>query len=284
MSTEWIVLAPLLIGVTVVLLCFVGCTFTVPGIAPLTYFQIVSAEPDLVSYWPLEEETCPAGPAGCAKDYKGPNSGDYVGNYGLGQVVGWVFSGGQSTVKLDGSTAWVRTPLKPDFPQGTIEFWGFLEDRSVPRCACVYRDLPDSQGPPSQYTFEVGVLTNGAPQAYVWDVGAATALFATPSPFGPDQAIPIHDWSYYALTWGGGQTLTLYAGGLFKNQLFAYHSQATINTVETALTNGQFVLGQAGGPASNLTSPWKGGLAEFAIYDMALPAATLQSHYALNLP
>jgi hypothetical protein len=229
-------------------------TFTTTS-SSATYRDTVFNTSGLTSYWRLGEAS-----GTTAADEKGANNGTYGGGFTLGQP-GALVGDSNTSASFNGSTGQVSTPLNAGSSQGTIEFWGYPTELSS-RSAVVYTADDGS----SSYTHQLGVLSNGAVKAYLWDgsprsITTAAGLVAT------------NAWHYYALTWQDNGSMILYVDGV---------SQGSIAIGTSWKDGNKLLLAAAGGSGSGLTSPWQGRLDEFAVYGVALSAATIQQHYNLG--
>jgi hypothetical protein len=220
--------------------------------AASTYSDAVMNTPGLVSYWRLGEASGPI-----AVDEKGTNPGTYQPGFQLGQP-GALVDDTDTSASFDGSGGHVSTPFTPTGGAGSIEFWGYA-DALDGRNGAVYTGDDGSRS----YSHQVGVRADGSVRGYMFD-GARRIV---DSPAG---AVATGEWHHYALVWENGNSVSLYLDGQLQDT----------EPLSSAWAGGDKVLlGARGGKASRLTRSWQGRLDEFAVYNSALPAATVEQHY-----
>jgi hypothetical protein len=232
-----------------------GMLATIPSVAVAgTYSDGVMSTPGLVSYWRLGEAS-----GTTAADEKGANPGTYQAGFQLGQP-GALVDDTDTSASFDGSGAHVSTPFTPTGGAGSIEFWGYA-DALDGRNGAVYTRDDGSRS----YSHQVGLRSDGSVRGYMFD-GARRVL---DSPAG---AVATGEWHHYVLVWETGNSVSLYLDGQLQDTEPLGSPWAQGN---------KFLLGGRGGKASRLTNYWQGRLDEFAVYNSALPAATVEEHYEL---
>jgi hypothetical protein len=217
-----------------------------------SYRDAILGTGGLVSYWRLGDASGPT-----ATDEKGTNPGTYQSGATLGQP-GAIVDDPDTAAGFNGVGAQVHTPFAPKGSAGTVEFWGYAT--AIDRRNAIMYTADDGT---ASYSHQVGVQADGAVRGYVWD-GAARI------PRSPAGKVQPNEWHHYALTWQDNDSVRLYLDGQLQGSV----------PLGTAFTQGdKFLIGRRGGSASKLTNAWQGRLDEVAVYDSALPAATLQAHH-----
>jgi hypothetical protein len=209
-----------------------------------------------VSYWRLGETSGTS-----AADETGTNPGTYS-NVLLDQP-GALFCDSNPSASFDGAQSYMRVPASPslDMTSGvTVELW--VKRRTIS----------------STYQVLVGKPGNGVSKFENYAVWLApsnklTAYFGNGSTSVGVQTPPITDtnWHHVVAT-HNGSTVRTYVDGALKQEV-ATTVQLTANTEPLNL-----------GRANNNTYFFNGWLDEVAIYPTALPATTIQAHYAKGVP
>jgi hypothetical protein len=218
------------------------------------YRDAVLGTSGLVSYWRLGEQS-----GTTAVDSKGTNNGTYGGGYLLGQpgalahdpdTAAW-FDGGSGQVSLPNS---LTLPLNS---QVTVEFWAYISSSDVGNySAFTIGGLGDPNRAQAHVPWSDGVL--------YWDYGStATGRIST------SYTSYMNKWTHVALVseGRGGHFQGIYLNG----QLVA--SQPSSDGPTQAVSGGSI----AAWPSCGC---WlRGRIDEFALYNTALPASTIQQHY-----
>ena len=259
--SHWVLLAaPLALASFVLLFAFVGCQLDSEGTQhgepepePRTYDAAVLATEGISSYWRLGE---PAGDT-TAADSKDGNNGTYEGGFTLGEP-GALSGNPDTAVRLDGVDGRITTSFNPfqTASSRTCEGWANRASDTAAHAlfagdaATSYPVLRCNAGS-SDVRFNPD--TSGAGQDFAG---------ALPAP---------GKWFHWVLVWdGGAQAATLFVDGADKGTLtFGFDFGGAPGNIE---------LGAEGGT----TNPFDGHLDEVAVYDGALDAATIQSHFTLG--
>jgi hypothetical protein len=220
-----------------------------------SYKSVVLGESSLVSYLRLDEST-----GTTATDSKGTNNGTYSA-VSLGSP-GAITHDPDTSASFNGSTSSVSVPSLGAAGDFTIEGWTYLTNSSITNNT-VYGStgavrLFARPGSPTTPTMGyVGVWLNG------------TEYRLQPN----STASNINSWVYWAVT-RQGSTLTLYRNGVQIGQ------RTDLPATATATISGS--IGAQGGSAYYLA----GRIDDVAIYDSALSASAITSHYnaAMNGP
>jgi concanavalin A-like lectin/glucanase superfamily protein/calcineurin-like phosphoesterase family protein len=218
---------------------------TCTGSTGSPYSNAITSTPGLVSYWRLGESS---GTAAC--DSWGSNAGTYQGGYTLGRL-GALAGDSNTAVQLDGSTGLVSVPHSSSLDVGdtfTVEAW-------VKRArfgAQAYETVASQQANAWLLAFDQSnrlVLR----QAKVGDLVYST------------KTVSDTNWHYVAVT-KSGSSVHLYIDGADVTGTVTNRTMVN-NTLP--LTIGQ----------SSSSAFFSGTVDEVALYQAALGASTLQSHY-----
>jgi hypothetical protein len=264
--THWILFAaPLVVASLVMLLVFVGCSFSAPA---SHYEDIIIGTSGIVSYWRLGEDPG----ATVAADEMGHNPGAYLGGVTLG-VPGLVHderSNPDTAAQFDGSTGYVKV----DHGDGSVNppMFTIMALARVTGGAGQFRAVVSSRHLPQpvQTTFGYILYANqdNRWEAWVGD-GATTQWHIVTGPPVVEEAT-----QFLALT-HDGTTLTLYVDPVEDN------SETRFSAPAPYAPNPQQELRIAAG--ANETSPlyfFDGVIDEVAIYDHAFDFAQIRVYFA----
>ena len=212
--------------------------------------DVLAASP--VSYWRLGET---AGTS--AADETGTNPGTYS-NVLLNQP-GALACAGNPSASFDGTQSYARVPASPSLDMTTavtVEFWA--KRRTI---SSTYQVLVGKPGN--------GLSRNENYAVWLTNTNRYTAYFGNGTTSVGVSTPPITDtnWHYVVAT-DNGSTVRIYLDGVLKEQ--------TATTLRLTANIQPLNLGRA----NNNTYFFNGWLDEVAIYPTALPATTVQSHYA----
>ncbi|HEX8208081.1 MAG TPA: LamG domain-containing protein [Solirubrobacteraceae bacterium] len=261
--THWILLAaPLIVASSVMLFAFVGCRLNTQGEGfpgengdngekppvPETYKSAVLDRPDIVSFWRLSEDPGEA----TAFDATGTNNGTYVGNVLLGQP-GLLASDADAAAVFDGATAHVDLPFVVDVSAAfTLE--------------CLVR-AQALDGLPTIVSQRDGTGT-----------GRALLFLNASSNFVSNLGGTMRDSGFTAAVDTTYHVVLTFAGGTDGEWAFYVDGAQTATGTATgeAATDGWLI-----GVNKLGAEFWNGTIDEVAVYNTALDAATIQSHFEL---
>ena len=228
-----------------------------------TYSGVVLATTGLVSYWQLKES---AGTS--AADSKGTNSGTYQGGFTFGQT-GIPGESPDKATLFDGSTGYVSTTtnIASPGPVGpfTLECW-FKTTSSSGTALLAFADT--QTGSAVSCDREVYVGTDGKVYFVIYNGGFISVSSAATYNDG--------NWHHAVAVLAANNNMTLYVDDV---------SASNANTSAPQVYGGYWRLGrgQTDGTAPNFGSAGQrflnGTLAQVAVYNAALSAATVLDHY-----
>ena len=220
-------------------------TYQLTGGGPSSYRATVIADGP-TAYWRLGETS-----GTTAADQQGSSPGTYKGSYTLGQA-GALSGDTDKSINVGPGTGYVTAPdsAKVDFGDGpfTIEFWA------------------KRAGTGSGYVINkgngsYGVFFSGSDKKIHFE--KVNAQVTAQESGTTDQA-----WHYWAIVQGGGSTNAI----IYKDGVNVTVLNNTLTFVDTT---GPLEIGRETG-----STPFSGGLDEFALYNKALTAAQVSAHYA----
>ena len=220
-------------------------TYQLTGGGSSSYRATVIADGP-TAYWRLGETS-----GTTAADQQASSPGTYKGSYTLGQA-GALSGDTDKSINVGPGTGYVTVPdsAKVDFGDGpfTIEFWA------------------KRAGTGSGYVINkgngsYGVFFSGSDKKIHFE--KVNAQVTAQESGTTDQA-----WHYWAIVQGGGSTNAI----IYKDGV----NVTVLNNTSTFVdTTGPLEIGRETG-----STPFSGGLDEFALYNKALTAAQVSAHYA----
>jgi hypothetical protein len=210
-----------------------------------SYPGLVASTPGLLGYWRLGESS-----GTTATDLTGAHDGTYQGGYTLG-VAGALTGDTNTAAAFNGTTGYVELPALGSSSDWTIEGWTDLAGSATGNNA-----LFAGFGGPRLLVTPDGYYADD----YTNATAAGKMHGATASNIGT--------WAYWALV-RNGSTLTVYRDGVeLASSSLAGEGPTTLTGDIGAESNGAYHLA--------------GAVDEVAVYDTALPAATLLEHYVVG--
>jgi hypothetical protein len=210
-----------------------------------SYPGLVASTPGLLGYWRLGESS-----GTTATDLTGAHDGTYEGGYTLG-VAGALTGDTNTAAAFNGTTGYVELPALGSSSDWTIEGWTDLAGSATGNNA-----LFAGFGGPRLLVTPDGYYADD----YTNATAAGKMHGATASNIGT--------WAYWALV-RNGSTLTVYRDGVeLASSSLAGEGPTTLTGDIGAESNGAYHLA--------------GAVDEVAVYDTALPAATLLEHYVVG--
>lgn len=226
---------------------------------PLAYYQVVAADSPQ-AYWRLDEPLN----ATTAHDLTGNHyDGTYVGGVTLA-VPGAIANDQDTAASFDGATAWVDAKNIFQFA-GKVPFT--LEAWVKPMLDTSYRSWlsrNDSSGPPSE-----GYLAFIEPAGNIYSfqrVDSGTKITAQGSIAATNDT-----WTYLVVVYDPSVGSTVYVN--------AQAGPPSTSDVSLAGATTDFTIGAQN---AGTTSWWLGAIDEVAVYDYALPAGHIQTHYKVG--
>ena len=223
-------------------------TYQVTGGGSTSYRATVIADGP-TAYWRLGETS-----GTMAADQLGTSPGTYKGSFTLGQA-GALSGDTDKSITVGPGTGYVTVPDSPkvDFGDGpfTIEFWA------------------KRAGTGSGYVINkgngsYGVFFSGSDKKIHFE--KVNAQVTAQESGTTDQA-----WHYWAIVQGAGSTNAI----IYKDGV----NVTVLNNTSTFIdTTGPLEIGRETG-----STPFSGGLDEFALYNKALTAAQVSAHYAARV-
>jgi hypothetical protein len=255
--SHWVLLvAPLVLAASVMLFAFVGCFLDSVGRGgplPPTYEEEVGGTEFLVSYWRLGE----APGSTTAVDSQGNNDGTYVGGVTLG-TPGALAGNADTAALFNGVDARVTTSFNPFQPGVARTFEGWAGRASNTSDHALFGGDAEASYP------VLRCLAGGGDVRFNPDTSGAGQDFTGALP-------EVGEWFHWALVWdGAAKTAELYIDGVSKGVLtYAF---------DFGGEPGNIALGAEGGAIN----PLEGQLDEVAVYEVALDAERINSHFVLG--
>src|SRR5947209_4933502 len=212
-----------------------------------SYAKTVAGTSGLLGYWRLGERS---GTTAC--DSVGKDPGSYLGTFTLGQG-GAVNGDSDSAALFDGASGWVSVPALSSLDAGdTFSFEAWVKRGSTGTNQVV----ASKQG--SAWTVAINASDKLALQSGSTTIAASTSTITDTS-----------GWHQVAVT-KSGSAVHLYIDGADVT--------GTVTNVTLANSTSPLAIGQSGASGSY----FKGTIDEVALYNVALTASQVQSHYTLG--
>ena len=223
----------------------------------MSYTADILATTGLVSFWQLQE-TSGVG----ATDSKGTNDATYFSGVTINQTG----PGGYKSVKFDGTSGYVSAPQTASLnftSSHSVEAWVKLTSapRSASNTKIIHKGYTANSNPFDDYVLGAEG-TNGA---FYFGVSVGSSPFYVYSTVIPTAGLWYHVVGLY-----NGSNISVYVNGVF---------QASVAVTGTIRNDAQpFMIG-ARSRGGLLGEYFPGNITLVAVYNVALPSATILAHY-----
>jgi hypothetical protein len=222
----------------------------------MSYASIIKGTSGVVSYWPLNESS-----GVVANDVVGSNDGEYMGTVTLGEA-GPI--GAETAAGFDGSSGRVEIPETPELHPVHVSVEAWVNPISLPGHGGVFcTSYPPSVG----YELGLGVGVVQPSEKLSFGTFSSTSGWCVAEDGEPSLTV----WSHLVGTYDGAY-FRLYINGVEIAD--AYGGPLEYGSAPLRIGRNHF---------TEADGYWHGGIAQVALYDRALPEATVKEHYEAGL-